>query len=167
MKFLIKKIFLILLTSVLVSCSDFIFVYDNNKAEVPIKNKTSMDVSGDGANIISLYLNKTIKKTDAPNYRLKIFSEQKEFDLVTKDNQVATVINLQYKINYTLESALKKCLIINKSILTESSYDKKSSGYNFGSDLSRLNLAEELIEENIEKFFDHLRNNQQDLGCKN
>ena len=166
MKFLIKKTFLFLLFSVIVSCSNFTFVYDNKKTEIPIKNETLVSVSGDKTNIIGLYLNKTIGKASNPNFKLKIISEQSEFNLVTKDNQVVTVINLQYNINYVLESIVDRCVIINKSILTEASYDKKSSGYNFGSDLSKLNLAEELVEENIDKFFDYLKNNQESLNCK-
>ena len=165
MKKLIGKLSAVFFLSFLFSCSNYVFIYGDNKKESTLKEEISFDVVGDDATTINLYLGSKINEANNPKLHLNVSSAKKKSDLVTKDNQVVTVTSLQYIMEYTLSSLNEKCTVISKKIITESTYDQKSSGYSFGSDLSIIKLGEELIEENIEKFLDII-SEQKNLSCK-
>ena len=59
------------------------------------------------------------------------------------------------------------CTIISKSIKTNSSYDSKSEGYSFGSDLSEKQVSTINIRSNIDDFINNLSILKTNFSCKN
>ena len=61
----------------------------------------------------------------------------------------------------------KKCKIIEAEIVTKDSYDSKSAGYSFGTDLAKKETTHDNVEKNINEFFKFLIHNHSNLDCKN
>ena len=154
-----KILFLFCFVFVLIGCSDLVFVYDTNQSKGILISKTSTNITGDDKNIIGSALNKKIKKSEKATYILDVASRKKETNVVTESNKVATKINIQYKIAYKVTLMPRNCIIFKDHVVNEASYNSKSAGYNFGTDLSKSKLIEELIDENIEIFLKRIRNN--------
>jgi len=59
------------------------------------------------------------------------------------------------------------CVITEAKISTVSTYNLKSSGYSFGTDLAKKETARDNVEKNINEFFKFLIQNHSNLDCKN
>ena len=57
------------------------------------------------------------------------------------------------------------CLVLNKSFVTLSTYDSKSEGYSFGSDLSQKEVLTRNIHSNIDEFLAYLIRSNIELNC--
>jgi hypothetical protein len=154
-----KILFLFCFVFVLIGCSDLVFIYDTNQSESILISKTSTNITGDDKNIIGSALNKKIKKSQKATYILDVASRKKETNIVTESNKVASKINIQYTIAYKVRLMPRNCIIFKDRVVNEASYNSKSAGYNFGTDLSKSKLIEGLIDENIEIFLKRIRNN--------
>jgi hypothetical protein len=168
-----KKIsLLILLFFTPISCSDLVFVYDKKQIESPLQTATSWIINGDEKNILGVLLGKKIKSAKKATYILNVVSKKKETNIITEVNQVATKINLEFKIKYSLSFIKNNCLLYSDDITTEASYNAKSEGYSFGTDISKSKITEELIEENIDSFLNKVEisifknPNNTKLNCK-
>ena len=161
----LNKSLLILVFFIIGSCADITFVHNNKHIESILLSQTSLVINGDNKNTINLLLGEKIKNSVDGKYKLEITSSKKEANLITESNQVATVIKIQYKIIYKLELVERNCLFLHKQFVTEATYNSKSAGYSFGSDLSKSKINEETIENNIEKFLNYVSNNSNDMRC--
>ena len=72
--------------------------------------------------------------------------------MLVKKNQVAEKINYTLEVKYELFYKTSDCKIFNEKITSKFSFTPKSSGYNFGADISFENLYTESIIKNIESF---------------
>ena len=54
---------------------------------------------------------------------------------VIKTDATASKFMIKHDLKYTLNNANKNCLAFEKNISTINSYDAKSAGYSFGTDL--------------------------------
>ena len=160
-KTLIVSVFFIFLNG----CGNFVFVYDTNKIDNILKNNTELLAVGDDANIVSMKINKRLKKINERKYLLKITSSKEQTNLVTKSNQVATVIKIQFTLDYELIKISEGCDVFKSNIVTEESYDAKSEGYSFGTELSKSKLIEDIIQNNIDKFLIYVSDDQNVLKC--
>ena len=101
------------------------------------------------------------------DYILIIYSEKNITASIIEKDATASKFNIEYKINYFLKNRKENCTIINKSIKTNSTFDSKSEGYSFGSDLSESEVSTINIHSNIDNFMNDLSILKKDFSCKN
>tara|TARA_Y100000748_G_C15409968_1_gene455033 strand:+ start:422 stop:934 length:513 start_codon:yes stop_codon:yes gene_type:complete len=165
-----KNCFILLLVVFVYSCSNFSFVY-NTKNIInynQLKDKTSVSVTGDNVEDIHAYVFQKIRDPkDAPTYKLSISSSKKTEAIIVEKDATASKFSISYDIDYALKSANSNCVSITKTISTKTTYNTKSAGYSFGSDLSKLDAAKKILRSNIDQFFVHLNFNSDSLSCNN
>lgn len=164
---MIKKLSLITLLFLLLSCSNLQFVYDNQKENF-LFLKTSIVAFGDDNVLIKRNLEEIIKKPNGTSeYVLTVNSKKNSSNLVIEDNQAATQIENSFTINYKLTDPGGVCLFDQHQITTTLDYRVKSSGYNFGSDLSKKNINKKNINKNINSYLSHLLKTTNGIKCVN
>ena len=84
--------------------------------------------------------------------------------MVEKDG-TASRFDIKIIINYTLKNTNKSCQILSKEITTTSSYDSKSAGYSFGTDLSENKVLTQNIHSNIDEFLVYVVRSGIDMSC--
>ena len=57
-----------------------------------------------------------------------------------------------YQISYDFYNLSKNCKIFYKEVQTKNTYNSKSSGYSFGTDLSKEESENQNIEKNVNEF---------------
>ena len=145
---LIKKYILLTATILFVTnCANLDFIYKSITQIEVLKNNTNLIISGDESDEIYSYIVRILESTNNknPNYQLSINSiRTKEAQVIEKD-ATASKFSIKYKISYNLYNINKNCKLIEAQIITKDSYDSKSAGYSFGTDLSEI----ETINQNI------------------
>ena len=86
---------------------------------------------------------------------------------VIKNNQAASQIEIKHTLNYSLQKKGGVCIISEATISSDSTYNLKSSGYSFGTDLAKKETTHDNVEKNINEFFKFLIHNHSNLDCKN
>jgi len=167
---MIKRIFFFTsLLVLIISCSSFEYVYNTSDGiEYGIKSKTLLSISGDNKNVINSYLlNKIGEAGSDPLYTLSIVSSGLIEAAVIEVDATASKFIIKHDLRYVLKNMRKKCIIFEKKILTENSYEAKSAGYSFGTDLAEKELSTKNLHSNIDIFLKELSINHNDLKCKN
>ena len=167
---MIKRIFFFTSLLVLViSCSSFEYVYNSSEsAGYGIKYKTLLSISGDNKNVINSYLlNKIGEVGSDPIYTLSIVSNGLIEAAVIEVDATASKFIIKHDLIYVLNSMPNNCILFEKNILTENSYDSKSAGYSFGTDLAEKELSTKNLHSNIDRFLNELSINYNYLKCKN
>jgi len=167
---MIKRIlFLIPLLVVIISCSDFEFVYNSDNYDIKkLNEKTLYSISGDNKDIINSYLSRKIGRAESyPDYILSIVSSGSIEATVIEVDATASKFMIKHNLKYSLNSVKKNCLIFEKNILTKNLYDAKSAGYSFGTDLAEKELSVINLHSNIDQFLNELSINFDYLECKN
>ena len=59
----------------------------------------------------------------------------------------------------------KDCIVINENISSLSTYNSRAESYNFGSDLSKEQVTDQVIKDNINKFVYQINTKGKELGC--
>ena len=59
----------------------------------------------------------------------------------------------------------KDCVVIKESISSLSTYNSRAESYNFGTDLSKEQVNQEVIKDNINKFAYQINAKGNNLGC--
>jgi len=166
----LRKIILLFFCSIFISCSNFEFVYDYPSSIKNLQNKTLLSLAGDDTDIINSYLLSKLRplseKTEY-DYILIIYSEKNITASIIEKDATASKFNIEYKINYYLKNRKENCTIINRSIKTNSTFDSKSEGYSFGSDLSESEVSTINVHSNIDNFMNDLSILKKDFSCKN
>ena len=162
------KIFLLFLVPLIVSCRGFEFAYDKSPTIKSLENNTYVTISGDDMDIIISQLNQVVgASTGGGEFALMVTSSKTSNNIVIKDNQTVSQIEIKHILNYNLKKGGEGCNIAKAKISTSSTYNLKSSGYSFGTDLAKIETAHDNIEKNINDFFQLLNNNHSNLGCLN
>ena len=86
----------------------------------------------------------------------RLSSVKTETAAVISKDATATKFNVQYLINYDLYNLYKNCSVFQKEITTVNSYNVKSDGYSFGTDLSQKETSQQIIRRNINEFIFYL-----------
>ena len=149
----------------LYSCSNFDFVYNNNDTS----SELSIDeifVSGSGNDIIKKILsNRFLSDEDTSNYKLSVNSKMETKSVVIENDQTASTVEIKYILEYILFDYKKDCVVIKENISSLSTFNSRAESYNFGSDLSKEQVNQEVIRDNINKFANQINTKGNNLGC--
>ena len=160
----INKFFLFVLFF-LYSCSNFDFVYNNNEANSNL-SVTEIYVSGSSNDIIKKILsNKFLSSGGFGDYKLSVSSKMETKSVVIENDQTASTVEIKYTLEYILFDYEKDCIVINENISSLSTYNSRAESYNFGSDLSKEQVNQEVIRDNINKFANQINTKRNNLGC--
>ena len=164
----LKKTILLFICSTVISCSNFEFVYDFSNGLEKLHEKTSVSIEGVDNDIINSYILSKLKTTsiDDALYLLTIKSSKFTSAIVVEEDATASKFGIEHEIAYNLKNIEKKCTIIEDRIKTNASYDSKSEGYSFGSDLSEQEVSINNIHSNINEFFNILIFAKNNLTCE-
>ena len=163
-----NKCLLLLVTILMLGSCNLEFVYDLNMGALHIKNKTLFEISGDNTNEIYSQITNRLGATNSsdPIYKLTIKSSKKEIAQIIDKDATASKFRIEYDISYVVFHLKQNCNILKIKIITESTYDAKSAGYSFGTDLSEKESIVSAIKKNVDRFASAL-NRHSDLGsCK-
>ena len=150
----------------LLSCSNFEFVYNNVSDNNKIKDKTLLAISGDDTEIVYAYAINKIKNNEKNSlYKLSIVSTKVVEAVVVEKDATASKFNIKLSIFYKLLNTNKNCLILEKNFMTNSTYDSKSAGYSFGTDLSEKGALTRAIHSNFDEFLLYLKGFDDKLNC--
>ena len=152
MKSLITVIALLLF---LTNCAELEFVYKKKDSNILEKNTILQVVGDDRDNIYDILLN-YLSPPNNPKYKIIVDSSRTDTATVVDTDATASKFSVKYSLLYDFYNLEKKCTVVNKTIVTEDSYDAKSAGYSFGTDLSKQETAIRSLEKNISIFFNDL-----------
>ena len=159
------SLFLLLFIS---GCFNLDFVYEAPKFIDDISEKTLLSVDGDDDHIISAYIVGQLKTpNNDPDYLLSVNSVKSITASVIEIDATASKFDVKYEISYNLKNIKKGCLIIKENIKTRVSYNSKSAGYSFGTDVSKKEISTKAIHSNINKFLENLNTSKLNLDCEN
>ena len=149
----------------LYSCSNFDFVYNNNQTnnKLPV---AEIYVNGSSNDIIKKILsNRFLSDEGTENYKLSVNSKMETKSVVIENDQTASTVEIKYILEYILFDYKKDCVVIKESISTLSTFNSRAESYNFGSDLSKEQVNQEVIRDNINKFAYQVNTKGNNLGC--
>ena len=153
-----KKIFGIFIFLVLISCSNIEFVYEDDIGLInPLYEKTHVKTSGIDEAFINSYISTLFGTNKENEFNLLIEIEEKQTKRSVNLNQ--TVSNLRYELNFKYNLKLNGgCTTYKKEVLSYFSIKPKSSGYNYGTDISLEKNYELAVVGNLNKFLSFLEN---------
>ncbi len=151
----------------LYSCSNFDFVYKNNETTNELSISEIL-ITGSSDDIIRKTLsNKFLLNAESDDYRLSVNSKVETKSIVIENDQTASTIEIKYILNYKLFDYKKDCIVFKEIISSLSTYNSRAESYNFGSDLSKEQVAEKVIQDNINKFAYQINTKGNELECIN
>ena len=149
----------------LYSCSNFDFVYNKNYLSSEL-SVSEILVSGSSNDIIKKILsNKFLSSESAKDYKLSVSSKMDTKSVVIENDQTASTVEIKYTLEYILFDHKKDCVVIKENISSLSTYNSRAESYNFGSDLSKEQVNQEVIRDNINKFTYQINTKRNNLGC--
>ena len=149
----------------LYSCSNFDFVYNSNDTSSEL-SVAEILVSGSSNDIIKKILSNRFLSTEgAEDYKLSVSSKMDTKSVVIENDQTESTVEIKYTLEYVLFDYKKDCVVINENITSLSTYNSSAESYNFGSDLSKEQVNEEVIRDNINKFAYQINTRGNNLGC--
>ena len=116
--------------------------------------KINFTITGDESSEVYSYIVSVLgsKNNVKPNFKLSINSSRIDEAQVIEKDATASKFSIKYTIIYNLYNINKNCEILEKEIITIDSYDSKSAGYSFGTDLSKKETRTKIISKNIDQF---------------
>ena len=163
-----KRIFfLITLLILIINCSGFEFVYnDTIIMNEKIKEKVQFSISGDNKDIIKRYfISKIGEVGNDPDYTLSIIANSLIKAEVIETDATASKFMIKHDLKYVLTNIENKCIAFEKNILTRNSYDAKSAGYSFGTDIAEREFSKQNLHSNIDQFLNQLSTDSSNLKC--
>ncbi len=152
-----KKILIVILLFITISCSKIDFVYKTNKdTKNPLYGKTVVNTSGLKLSFMNSYIPKFFGESDDTSFDLSINLEEKRVKRSVEINQATSNLDYEIRFNYNLISIDKNCVVYKKDILSSFSIIPKSEGYNYGTDTSLEKKYELAVTENFNKFISAL-----------
>ena len=148
-----KKFSILLCFCFFISCSNLQFVFSGKENLVnPLYDKTKVEIKGKDLPFIKSYVPMFFGSNEKEEYYLSINIEEKQTKRSVETNQAISNLRYELRFIYVLESKLNKCVTYKKEILSSFSIIPKSSGYNYGSDISLENKYELAVSENLNRF---------------
>ena len=148
-----KRFFLIIFSIFVSSCGEIDFVYNENKNLVnPLYQKTKINTSGLDINFMNSYLPMFFGQNKEDLYTLSIFIDEKKIKRSVETNQATSKLRYELKFVYTLILNEENCVSFKKELFSNFSIIPKSSGYNFGTDVSLEKKYELATTENLNRF---------------
>tara|TARA_B100000963_G_scaffold236429_1_gene206670 strand:- start:233 stop:721 length:489 start_codon:yes stop_codon:yes gene_type:complete len=154
-----KSFFYIILFIFLYSCADIEFVYKKNtNLKNPLYQKTQVKVLGSELNFINSYVPVIFGENKEDIFSLFIDIEEKKIKSSVKTNQVTSTLRYELRFLYTLFLNQENCMAFKKEIVSNFSIISKSSGYNYGTDISLEKKYELAVTENLNEYVSFLSN---------
>ena len=151
----------------LYSCSNFDFVYKNDETTSEL-SITEILITGSSDGIIRRALsNKFLSNEESDGYRLSVNSKMETKSIVIENDQTASTVEIKYILNYNLFDYKKDCIVFKEIVSSLSNYNSRAESYNFGSDLSKEQVVEQVIQDNINKFAYQINTKGGELECIN
>ena len=142
---------------VLQSCSNVEFVYNDKKNLAnPLYEKTKISTGGLELAFLKSYLPMFFGNTKNGKYSLSIIIEEEKTRRSVETNQAVSDLRYELKFYYELKKIEENCLVFKKKILSSFSINPKSSGFNYGTDVSLEKKYELAITENLNQFISYL-----------
>ena len=138
---------------ILQSCSNIEFVYNDKKNLAnPLYEKTKISTGGLELAFLKSYLPMFFGNTKNGKYSLSIIIEEEKTRRSVETNQAVSDLRYELKFYYELKKIDESCLVFKKKILSSFSINPKSSGFNYGTDVSLEKKYELAITENLNEF---------------
>ena len=154
-----KTLFPIFLFCFVVSCGGVEFVYKDEKNLInPLYQKTKVATSGTNLSFMNSYLQMFFGENNEHTYNLQINIDEKKTKRSVETNQATSNLRYELRFYYTLTSIKKDCITYEKEIVSYFSIIPKSSGYNYGTDISLEKKYELAIGNNLNQFVSILSN---------
>ena len=142
---------------ILQSCSNIEFVYNDKKNLTnPLYEKTKISAGGLELAFLKSYLPMFFGNTKNEKYSLSIIIEEEKTRRSVETNQAVSDLRYELKFYYELKKIDESCLVFKKKILSSFSINPKSSGFNYGTDVSLEKKYELAITENLNQFISYL-----------
>ncbi len=148
----------------LFSCSNFDFVYKNSVGGSELSIGEIL-VVGSNNDIVKKNLSNKFSNQGSINYKLSVTSNMETKSVVIENDQTASTIEIKYIIDYSLFDYNKDCIVAKENIISLSTYNSRAESYNFGSDLSKEQVIEQVIQDNINKFSYQINTKGNKLEC--
>ena len=156
-----KSFFYIIIFILFSSCTNIEFVYKKDSSMVnPLYEKTQVSVLGLDLNFLNSYIPMFFGENKKDIYNLFINIQEKKIKTSVETNQVASSLRYELKFLYTLVLNKQDCIAYKKEIMSYFSFIPKSSGYNYGTDVSLDKKYELAITENLNKYISVLSNTE-------
>ena len=146
------RFFSIALFLFVVSCSKVEFLYDDDKINNPLYEKTKVSTSGVELSLINSYIPIFFGIYKEQFFDLQIRIEEKKTKISVETNQAASNLRYEIRFFYTLKSKKEDCVTYEKEIISNFSIIPKSGGYDYGTDSSLEKKYELAINENFNQF---------------
>ena len=152
-----RFILVFVIISFLHSCSNIEFVYNNeNSLTNPLYENTKISTAGFDLVFLKSYIPTVFGNTKNEKFDLLILVQEKKIRRSVETNQAVSNLRHELRFSYELKSLEEGCVIVKKEILSSFSTSPKSSGYNYGTDVSLEKKYELAISENINRFISYL-----------
>ena len=148
-----KRFSILLCFCFFLSCSNLQFIYsDNGNLINPLYDNTKVNLKGKDLPFIKSYVPMFFGNNKNEEYNLSIKIEEEQIKRSVEKNQATSILRYELRFIYILESKTNKCVTYKKEILSSFSIIPKSSGYNYGSDISLESKYELAVSENLNRF---------------
>lgn len=152
-----SRFFTLIFLFLVASCNNLEFVYEDNKGVTnPLYERSEVAVSGLELRFIKSYIPTFFGETRDPEYDLLIEINEKKIKSSIEINQAVSSLSYELRFVYLLKSIKLNCLVYSKEILSTFTINPKSSGYNFGTDVSLEKKYELAIKENLDRFISNV-----------
>ncbi len=142
---------------VLQSCSNVEFIYSDKKNLAnPLYEKTKISTGGLELTFLKSYLPMFFGNTKNEKYSLSIIIEEEKTRRSVETNQAVSDLRYELKFYYEVKKVDENCLVFKKKILSSFSINPKSSGFNYGTDVSLEKKYELVVTENMNQFISYL-----------
>ena len=135
------------------SCSQLEFVYsDKNEGLNPLYNKTNVTTSGLDLIKMKSYTKMMFGDDKEQEFNLYISVFEKKTKRSIETNQATSTLRYELRFDYKLVLNKDGCVVFNQELLSYFSIIPKSSGYNYGTDISLEKKYELAMSENLNRF---------------
>ena len=162
MKFLF---FIFVIIFSITSCTNINFLLETKQSSDFLKNKTATYVNGWDNPVLKDVLFLKIGETTKKQFFLTAHVNEKQTKRSVSENQVAQKIDYKISIKYNLSDNLKKCPEIESTQISNFSFQPKSPGSNFASDVPSKNLYEVAVLSNVNNFISFANNKLESHKC--
>ncbi len=161
-----KRLFVLLVFIIIVSCGEIDFVYNKNENIInPLYEKTKVVYSGANISFINSYVSMFFGKNKENTFDLLINIQEKKTKRSIETNQAASDLRYELRFSYTLLNNSRDCIAYEKELLSYFTIIPKSEGYNYGTDSSLEKKYELAVTDNLDQFISFL-SGIDIYGCK-
>ena len=148
------KIILFIFLFFISYCSGVDFVYkDNQNLSNPLYGKTKINTQAKTLIFMNSYVPMFFGKSNNEEFFLSINIEEKKTKRSVETNQALhQILRYELRFFYFIKSNEKRLCYFEKEILSYFSIIPKSSGYNYGTDVSLEKKYELAITDNLNRF---------------